>query len=100
MRTCCISRSALRAREASSTPRRRGTISGTTSTAHSYGADGRLVGVTIINARVRLERDGKLVITPPEQQVEASATALPRFVTISVPPVSPTSSRKATSSWP
>jgi uncharacterized protein YuzE len=38
----------------------------------SYGAEGSLVGMTILNARMRLERDGKLVITLPEQQVEAT----------------------------
>jgi uncharacterized protein YuzE len=38
----------------------------------SYAADGSLVGMTILNARTRLERDGKLVITLPEQQVEAT----------------------------
>jgi uncharacterized protein YuzE len=37
-----------------------------------YGDDGRLVGITILNAQRRLERDGKVVITLPEQQVEAS----------------------------
>ena len=38
----------------------------------SYGTDGSLVGVTILNARLRLERDDKLVITLPEQQIEAT----------------------------
>jgi hypothetical protein len=37
-----------------------------------YGPDGSLVGITIVNARRRLDRDGKLVITLPEQQVEAA----------------------------
>ena len=37
-----------------------------------YGADGRLVGVTILNARKRFERDGKLVLTLPEQTIVAS----------------------------
>ncbi len=37
-----------------------------------YGSDGSLVGITILNARRRLERDGKIVITLPEQQVEAT----------------------------
>lgn len=36
-----------------------------------YGSDGSLVGITILNARKRLGRDGKLVITLPEQRVEA-----------------------------
>jgi uncharacterized protein YuzE len=38
----------------------------------SYGSDGSLVGMTVLNARRRLERDGKIVITLPEQQVEAT----------------------------
>jgi uncharacterized protein YuzE len=37
-----------------------------------YGEDGSLVGITILNARRRLERDGKIVITLPEQRVEAT----------------------------
>lgn len=37
-----------------------------------YGVDGSLVGITILNARLRLERDGKIVITLPEQRVEAT----------------------------
>lgn len=37
-----------------------------------YGPDGRLVGITILNARERIERDGKIVITLPEQRVEAT----------------------------
>ena len=37
-----------------------------------YASDGSLVGLTIINARRRLERDGKIVITLPEQRVEAT----------------------------
>ncbi len=36
-----------------------------------YGSDGSVVGITILNARRRLERDGKIVITFPEQRVEA-----------------------------
>ena len=36
-----------------------------------YGGDGGLVGITILNARKRLEREGKIVITLPEQRVEA-----------------------------
>lgn len=36
-----------------------------------YGRDGRVVGITILNARKRLERDGKIVLTLPEQRVEA-----------------------------
>ena len=37
----------------------------------SYGPDGSLVGITILNARLRLEQDGKIVLTLPEQRVEA-----------------------------
>lgn len=35
-----------------------------------YGNDGSLVGITILNARRRLERDGNIVLTLPEQRVE------------------------------
>ncbi len=35
-----------------------------------YDEHGTLFGVTIVNARRRLERDGKIVITLPEQRVE------------------------------
>ena len=37
-----------------------------------YGSDGSLVGITILNARKRLDRDGKIVITLPPQRVEAT----------------------------
>lgn len=37
-----------------------------------YGPDGSLVGITILNARRRLERDGKLVFTLPEQRIETT----------------------------
>ncbi len=40
-----------------------------------YGPDGSIVGITILNARKRLERDGKIVITLPEQRVEATELA-------------------------
>lgn len=36
-----------------------------------YGPDGSLVGLTIVNARWLLEQDGKIVLTLPEQRVEA-----------------------------
>jgi len=36
-----------------------------------YGPDGSLVGITLVNARWLLEQDGKIVITLPEQRVEA-----------------------------
>jgi len=35
-----------------------------------YGPDGSLVGLTILNARLRLEEDGKIVLTLPERRVE------------------------------
>ena len=35
----------------------------------SYGPDGSLIGMTILNARHRLERDGKIEFTFPEQKV-------------------------------
>jgi uncharacterized protein YuzE len=38
----------------------------------SYGRDGSIVGLTILNARKRLEREGKIVITLPQQRVEAT----------------------------
>ncbi len=37
-----------------------------------YGPDGSLVGITILNARLRLEEDGKIELTLPEHRVEAS----------------------------
>jgi uncharacterized protein YuzE len=37
-----------------------------------YGPDGSLIGLTILNARLRLEEDGKIVLTLPEHRVEAS----------------------------
>ena len=35
-----------------------------------WGADGRLVGLTIVNARKMLERDGKIVISLPDRRLE------------------------------
>jgi uncharacterized protein YuzE len=41
-----------------------------------YASDGEVIGVTIINARWLLDRDGHLTITlPHEVRVEASALA-------------------------
>ncbi len=37
-----------------------------------YGPDGSLVGLTILNPRWLLEHDGKIVLTLPEQRVEAT----------------------------
>jgi len=36
-----------------------------------YGSDGAIVGLTILNARLLLEQEGKIVLTLPEQQVHA-----------------------------
>jgi uncharacterized protein YuzE len=35
-----------------------------------YGPDGSLVGMTILNARLRLEEDGRIEFTLPERRVE------------------------------
>ncbi len=40
-----------------------------------YGTDGTLVGVTILNARRRLGRDGEVVLTLPEQRFVATNLA-------------------------
>jgi len=37
-----------------------------------FGAKGQLVGVTIVNARWLLEQDGKITVTRPQLEVEAS----------------------------
>ena len=37
-----------------------------------YGADGQLVGITIVNARWLLEQDGRIKVTLPQIEVEAS----------------------------
>ncbi len=36
-----------------------------------YGPDGSLIGLTIVNARWLLEQEGRIVLTLPEQRVEA-----------------------------
>jgi uncharacterized protein YuzE len=36
----------------------------------SYGADGRVLGFTILNARERIEQDGKIEITVPQRRIE------------------------------
>lgn len=38
----------------------------------SYGPDGSLVGITILNARLRLAENGEIVLTLPERRVEAT----------------------------
>lgn len=37
-----------------------------------WDAHGHLVGITILNAKRLLEQDGKIVVTLPQMQVEAS----------------------------
>jgi uncharacterized protein YuzE len=37
-----------------------------------YGADGSLVGLTLVNARRLLDQEGEIVVTLREQQVRAS----------------------------
>lgn len=37
-----------------------------------YGADGALVGITVVDARRILAEDGKIVVTLPEHRIEAS----------------------------
>lgn len=37
-----------------------------------WDAHGQLVGITIVNARWLLEHEGKIVVTLPQMQVEAS----------------------------
>jgi len=37
-----------------------------------YSADGSLVGVTILNARLRLRRDGEIAFSLPQQRVVAT----------------------------
>ena len=40
-----------------------------------YDSDGRLVGITIVNARWLLEQDGKITVTLPQLLVAASDLA-------------------------
>ena len=35
-----------------------------------WGVDGQLVGLTIVNARLMLERDGVIVVTLPDRRIE------------------------------
>jgi len=37
-----------------------------------YDAEGKLVGITILNARLILEEDGKIVVTLPDRRLETS----------------------------
>ena len=37
-----------------------------------FGPDGKLVGITIVNARWLLEQDGKIVVTLPDRRLETS----------------------------
>lgn len=38
-----------------------------------YGADGALIGLELLNVRWTLERQGKLVLTWPQAEVDAAA---------------------------
>lgn len=38
-----------------------------------YAADGSLIGLTILNARLRLEEDGKIELTLPEHKLVATS---------------------------
>ena len=40
-----------------------------------FGEDGSLIAITIVNARVIFEREGKIPITLPEHRVEATGLA-------------------------
>ena len=37
-----------------------------------YDAEGKLVGLTVLNARLILEEDGKIVVTLPDRRLETS----------------------------
>ena len=37
-----------------------------------YDAEGKLVGLTILNARLILDEDGKIVVTLPDRRLETS----------------------------
>ena len=47
-----------------------------------FDADGNVIGLTIINARWLLERDGEILVTLPEQVHVASATLQPLMATV------------------
>jgi uncharacterized protein YuzE len=40
-----------------------------------FGANGQLVGITVVNPRWLLERDGRIVVTLPQMTVEESDLA-------------------------
>lgn len=40
-----------------------------------YDENGRLVGITIVNARRLLEREGAVVVTPPQLRLDADELA-------------------------
>jgi YD repeat-containing protein len=40
-----------------------------------YDGEGRLVGITIVGASALLERDGEVVVTPPQLRVERDELA-------------------------
>jgi uncharacterized protein YuzE len=43
--------------------------------AFRYSSDGRLVGITIVNARGLVDRDGAIVVTPPQLRVDGDELA-------------------------
>lgn len=45
-----------------------------------YGPDGEVIGITIVNARWLLDRDGKITITVPER-IDVSADVLASALT-------------------
>ena len=47
-----------------------------------FDADGNVIGLTIINARWLLERDGEILVTLPEQVHVASATLEPLMAVV------------------
>lgn len=47
-----------------------------------FDADGNVIGLTIINARWLLERDGEILVTLPEQVHVASATLEPLMAAV------------------
>jgi len=46
-----------------------------------FDAGGAIIGLTIINAKWLVERDGELIVTLPEQVHVAAATIEPAFAT-------------------
>jgi YD repeat-containing protein len=40
-----------------------------------YDSDGRLVGITVVNARSLLEREGTIVVSPPQLRMDGDDLA-------------------------